>query len=152
MSAATAAASAPRKISGKQGCGRRLTHSEAQTSTQELALAKPLKRRVKFAAKSSALSPTEKASLAAGKKTFSTSAGASGTVHARKHVLNLFGSDLSASDGEAASSERVYRSPLRRKVCLSYLFFFLLVLRTMRLDPISLSLRCNGGTLIYWWW
>jgi hypothetical protein len=61
---------------------------------------------VTFAAKSSRLSPTEKASLAVGKKTFSTSAGESGMVHAMKHPLNLFSSDSSASDDEAAPSER----------------------------------------------
>jgi hypothetical protein len=47
-------------------------------SAQELALAKPLKCNTKFAAKSSRLSPTEKASIvgveAAGRKMSSTSA------------------------------------------------------------------------------
>jgi hypothetical protein len=104
--AAVGMAVAPRKISRKWGRGRRLTRSEAQTSAQELAFVPPLKHSVKFGAKSSGLSPTQKASLAAGKKTFSSSMGRSSAVRALKRVLNFFGSDSSASDEEAAPSKR----------------------------------------------
>jgi hypothetical protein len=71
------------KTSSKRGHGGKSIHSETQSSTQELALAKPLKRTTKFVAKSSRLSATEKASLAG--------------VHAAdkkpKCMLDLFGSD-----------------------------------------------------------
>jgi hypothetical protein len=46
---------------------------------------------------------------AAGKKTFCTSAGGSGATRDPKHALNLFGSDSSASDGEAASLEQSHK-------------------------------------------
>jgi hypothetical protein len=94
----------PRKTSEKWGRGRRSSHSVTQTSTQELALAKPLKCSMKFATKSSGLSPTKKASIArieaAGKKMSSTSTAGSGATHAQKCALNLFDSGLSAFDDE----------------------------------------------------
>jgi hypothetical protein len=84
-----------RKTFGKRGRGEKSIHSKTQTSAQELALAKPLKHSMKFAAKSSGLSAVEKASLAgvdaAGKKP--------------KRVLNLFGSDSSVSGSEPVPSE-----------------------------------------------
>jgi hypothetical protein len=108
-SAATGIAPAPRKTFGKWGRGRRSSHSRIQTSAQELALAKPLKHITKFTAKSSGLSPTEKASIAgveaAGKKTSSTPTTGSGVTHAPKRALNLFDSSSSASDDDTAPSE-----------------------------------------------
>jgi hypothetical protein len=105
-SAATGVAPAQRKTSGKWGCGRRSSHSETQTSAQELALAKPLKHGTKFAAKSSGLSPAEKASItrveAASKKTSSTSAAGGSMTRA----LNLFDSGSSASDDSTAPPEQ----------------------------------------------
>jgi hypothetical protein len=78
-----------------------LIHFGTQTSAQELALAKPLKCSMKFAARSSELSATEKTSLArvndAGKKP--------------KHALDLFGSDSSASDGDAVPFKRPQKRP-----------------------------------------
>jgi hypothetical protein len=83
-----------RKTFGKRGHGRRSSHSLTQTSSQELALAKPLKHSTIFAAKSSELSPAEKASVAgiesARKKMSSTSTTRSGMIRAPKHALNLF--------------------------------------------------------------
>jgi hypothetical protein len=84
------------------GHGRRSSHSVTQTSTQELALAKPLKHSMKFVAKSSRHSPTEKASVAgveaACKKMSSTFAARSGVTHAPKCALNLFDSSSLASN------------------------------------------------------
>jgi hypothetical protein len=95
-----------RKTSGKWGRRRKSSHSRTQTSTQELPLVKPLKRSMKFAAKSSGLSPAEKASItgveAAGKKASSTSTAGSGTIHAPKLALNLFDSGSSMSDDKTA--------------------------------------------------
>jgi hypothetical protein len=72
-----------------------------QTSTQELALAKPLNHSVKFAAKSSRLSAMEEASLA----------GVNATGKKPKRVLDLFGSNSSASDSEAIPSKRPLKHP-----------------------------------------
>jgi hypothetical protein len=109
-SAATGTTPAPRKIFRKRGHGRRSSHSGTHTSTQELALAKPLKCRMKFAIKSSRLSLAEKASIAgievASKKTSSTSATRGNVTHALKHALNLFDSGLSSSDDETTPPER----------------------------------------------
>jgi hypothetical protein len=121
MSAAATPAPALRKIAGKQGCGRRLSHSETQTSAQELALAKSLKHSSKFAAKSSSISTAERASVASvkvvGKKMSSTCAGGSVAAHALTRVLNLFDS---ASDNKNAPSEpprkRLSKSPLAKGV------------------------------------
>jgi hypothetical protein len=81
-SAAAAPVPGMSKTSGKWGHGRKLSLSETQTSAQELALVKPIKRSNKFAAKSSRLSPAENASVAgvkvASKKASSTSTGGSG--------------------------------------------------------------------------
>jgi hypothetical protein len=62
-SSATATAPVVRKTSVKQGRGGKSIRSEMRTSPQDLALAKPLKCSMKFAAKSSRLSATEKASF-----------------------------------------------------------------------------------------
>jgi hypothetical protein len=108
-SAAIGMAPAPRKASRKWGAGRRSSHYGTQTSTQELALAKPLKHSMNFATKSSRLSPAEKASItgveAASKKMSSTSAARSGATRAPKRALNLFDSSSSASDDETAPPE-----------------------------------------------
>jgi hypothetical protein len=81
-----------------------------QTSAQELALAKPLKRSTKFAAKSFGLSPAEKASItgveATGNKMSSTSTTGSDATRAPKRALNLFDSGSSVSDDGAAPLER----------------------------------------------
>jgi hypothetical protein len=65
---------------------------------------------MKFAAKSSGLSPAMKASIvgveATGKKMSSTSAVGSDVTHAPKRVLNLFDSSLLMSDDETAPPER----------------------------------------------
>jgi hypothetical protein len=94
-SAAAGRASAPRKTPGRRGRGRRSSHSDARTSTQELALAKALKPSKKFVAKTS-IAGAE----AAGKKTFYTSAGGSNVTRALKCALNLFGSNSSTFDSE----------------------------------------------------
>jgi hypothetical protein len=64
---------------------------------------------MKFAAKSSGLSPVENASVAgveaAGKKMSSTSVARSSTAHAPKCALNLFDSDSSMSVDETAPPE-----------------------------------------------
>jgi hypothetical protein len=90
-----------RKASGKRGHGGNSIRSGTLTSTQELALAKPLKCSTKFVARSSGLSAVKKASLArvnaASKKP--------------KRVLDLFGSNSIASDGEAVPSERPQKCP-----------------------------------------
>jgi hypothetical protein len=78
-----------------------LSRSRAQTSAQELALAKALKPCKKFAVKTYAAG-----AKAAGKKMFCTSAGRSGVTRAPKCALNLFGSDSSASDSEPIPVER----------------------------------------------
>jgi hypothetical protein len=110
MSATMGMTPAPRKTSGKWGRGRRSSHSGTQTSTQELAMARPLKHSIKFAAKFSRLSPTEKASVAgveaAGKNTSSTFAAGSGVTCAPKCALNLIGSSSSVSNDETAPPER----------------------------------------------
>jgi hypothetical protein len=71
---------------GKWGRERKSSHCKTQTFAQELALAKPKKHSNKFAAKSSGLSPIEKASVmgnkVASKKPSSISAGGSGTTQA----------------------------------------------------------------------
>jgi hypothetical protein len=94
-------APAVRKTSGKWGRGRKLVRFETRTSTQELALAKPLGRSKKFAVKSCGLDVAEKASVArinvAGGKP--------------KRALNLFGSDSSASNDESAPSQRLWKRP-----------------------------------------
>jgi hypothetical protein len=92
----------PRNTSGRRGHGRRSSRSRAQTSTQELALAKALKPYEKFATKTSAAG-----AKAACKKIFCTSTGRSGVTRAPKHALNLFGSDSSASDGKTTHVERL---------------------------------------------
>jgi hypothetical protein len=46
---------------------------------------------------------------ATGKKTFCTFIGGSGVKRAPKCALNLFGSDLSASDGETAHVKRPHK-------------------------------------------
>jgi hypothetical protein len=97
-------ASAPRKTSGRHGCGRRSSHSRVQTSAQELALSKALKPNKKFAVKTSIVGAE-----ATGKKTLCTSAGRRGATRALKRVLNLFGSDSSASDGETVPVERLHK-------------------------------------------
>jgi hypothetical protein len=65
---------------------------------------------MKHAAKSSGLSPMEKASIArveaAGKKMSSTFTAGRGVTRAPKHVLNLFDSGSSASNDKTALSER----------------------------------------------
>jgi hypothetical protein len=73
----------PRKTSRRCGHGRGSSRFGAQTFAQELALAKALKPSKKF-----------------------TTASGSGMTHSPKHVLNLFGSDSSMSDGEAIPVER----------------------------------------------
>jgi hypothetical protein len=50
-------ASTPRKTSRKHGRGRKSNHYEAQTSAQELAMAKPVKPTKKFVVASSGLGP-----------------------------------------------------------------------------------------------
>jgi hypothetical protein len=85
----------------RRGHGRRLSHSRVQTSAHELALDKALKPSKKFVVKTSTTGAE-----ATGKKTLCTSAGGSGVTCALKHALNLFGSDSSASDGEAVPIER----------------------------------------------
>jgi hypothetical protein len=100
---------APRKSSEKCGRGRKSSHPGAQTSTQELALAKPWKGNTKFAAKSSRLS-------LAGQKASSTFTGGSGVTRAPKLVLNLFDSDWLASDVEAALPEQPQKSPRESSV------------------------------------
>jgi hypothetical protein len=156
-SAATATTLVPRKTFEKWGRGRGSNCFGAQTSAQELAFANPLKCSMKFAAKSSGLSPTEKASLAgvraASKKTLDSVVGR-GEILAPKHALKLFYSDLSASNEEAAPSEGPQKccrassvpkdipkpSPVEGMV-ESDLFFFLLILMTMRVYPFLFSLR-----------
>jgi hypothetical protein len=91
-----AVALAAKKTSGKQGCGKKSTHTETHTSAQELTSAKPLGHGKKFSAKSSRLSIAEKASL--------VGIGAAGGKP--KRVVNLFGSNSSASDDESASPRR----------------------------------------------
>jgi hypothetical protein len=109
-SAATGAASLPRKTSGKRGHGRRSSRSMGQTSAQELTLAKPMKPSKKFVVKDGA----------AGKKTLSTSVGGSGMTHDSKHALKLFGSDSPAFDDETAPPERLRKhskeAPLAKDV------------------------------------
>jgi hypothetical protein len=106
----------PRKGSGKHGHGRKSSHPGAQTSAQELAVAKPLKRSMKFAAKSSRLSP-------GGWKMSSASTGRGGATHAWKCALNLFGSDSSASDAEAALSEWPRKRPRESSVGYTKILF-----------------------------
>jgi hypothetical protein len=109
MSAMMGMTPALRKTSKKWGRGRRSSHSGTQTSAQDLALARPMKHSIKFAAKFSELSPTEKASVAgveaAGKKTSSTFTARSGATCALKCALNLFDIGSSASDDETAPPE-----------------------------------------------
>jgi hypothetical protein len=92
---------APKKTSGKCGRGCQSSRSKAQTSAQELALAKALKSSKKFAMKTFVVG-----SKAVGKKTLNTSAGGSGATHALKCALNLFGSNSLASDGHIIPVER----------------------------------------------
>jgi hypothetical protein len=99
--ATVGAASMPMKTSGRRGHDRRSSHSEAQTSAQELALSKALKPSKKFAVKTFSI-----VAEATGKKMLCTSSSGSGAAHAAKCVLNLFGSDLLPSDGEAVPVER----------------------------------------------
>jgi hypothetical protein len=80
----------PRKTTQRRGRGRRSSRSGTQPSAQELALAKALKPRKKFVAK------TTVGAKAVGKKMFCTFVGGSGATCAPKHALNLFGSDSSA--------------------------------------------------------
>jgi hypothetical protein len=84
-SAATGVALEPRKTFRKRGRGRRSSHSVTQTSAQEFALAKPLKRSTKMT---------------------STSAAGSGVTCAPKCGLNLFDSSSSASEDGTAPPER----------------------------------------------
>jgi hypothetical protein len=80
-STAVAPALALRKALKEWRCARGSSHSETQTSVQELALAKPMKPSKKFVAQSSGLNITEKTSSTnlhiAGKKTSSASSGRS---------------------------------------------------------------------------
>jgi hypothetical protein len=99
-SATVGMTSAPRKTSRRRGHGRRPSHSRAETSTQELALAKALKPSKKFSTKTSTVG-----SEAADKKMFCTSTGRSGTTRAPKRALNLFGFDSSASNNETIPVE-----------------------------------------------
>jgi hypothetical protein len=71
------------------------SRSGDQTFVQELALAKPLKPSRKFISQSSDVK-------IGGGKTSSTSACGGGSGRAPAHVLDLFGSGSSASNGEAA--------------------------------------------------
>jgi hypothetical protein len=91
----------PRKTSRRCGHGRGSSRFGAQTFAQELALAKALKPSKKFTVKTFVAGVE-----AAGKKTFFTTASGSGMTHSPKHMLNLFGSDSSMSDGEAIPVER----------------------------------------------
>jgi hypothetical protein len=84
------------KTSRKRGHGKKSTRTKTRTSTQELALAKPLGCGKKFSARSSGLSVAENDSLGA-------------AVRKPKHALNLFGSNSSASDDESASLQRPQR-------------------------------------------
>jgi hypothetical protein len=81
--------------------------SRDETSTQVLALAKPLKPSKKFSSQSSRPSIIEKTSSAnlkiSGGKTFSTSMGWGGSGRAPARTLDLFDSGLSASSGEDAA-------------------------------------------------
>jgi hypothetical protein len=96
--------------------GRRLSHSGAQTSTQELTLGKALKPTKKFATKTFAAG-----SEAAGNKMFCTSKGGSGTTCAPKCVLNLFGSDSSTSNGETIPVERSRKHSKETSLALNIL-------------------------------
>jgi hypothetical protein len=87
-----AAAPAVEKTTRKQGRGKKSTCTEARTSAQELASAKPLGRGKKFSARSPVLSVVVKASIGA-------------AIGKPKHALNLFGSNPSASDDESAYPE-----------------------------------------------
>jgi hypothetical protein len=84
-----------------------LSHSGDQLSTQELALAKPLKQSKKFVSHSLGLSTTKKTSSATvkihGGKMSSTFAGRSGAAQALTRALDLFDSGSSASDGETVN-------------------------------------------------
>jgi hypothetical protein len=114
-----------------------------QTSAQELALAKPLKHSMKFAAKSSGLSLAEKAVVtgveAAGKKMFSISATGSGATCAPKRALNLFDSGLSALDDGTAPLEWPQKCSQETSSLVS---------KTMT-DPLSFLYRQNGGSFTY---
>jgi hypothetical protein len=114
-SATTVMALVPRKTSGRHDQVRRSSHSRSQTSAQELALAKALKPSKKSTTKAFAASVK-----AAGKKTLCTSTGRGSVTRALKHVLNLFDSDLSASDSKTAPLERPLKhskeSPLDKDI------------------------------------
>jgi hypothetical protein len=105
-SAAAALALASRKALKKWRGARGSSYSGTHTSTQELALAKPVKPSKKFVAQSSRLNVTKKTSSTnvkiVGKKTYFTCAGGSDATQASARALDLFDSSSSASDGEAA--------------------------------------------------
>jgi hypothetical protein len=105
----------PRKTSGKCGCGRKSFDSGSQTSTLELALAKPMKHSNKFVVKSSGLSVAEKAIASTvevvSKKTHSASAGGRGMIWALMCALDLFGSSSSSSDNKMTLQEPPHKHP-----------------------------------------
>jgi hypothetical protein len=93
-----------RKTSRKHKHHRKSSYPRAQTSTQELALAKPLKRSTKFVVESSGLNPAKQ-------KTSFAPAGGSGATRALKRALDLFGSDSLASDAKASPPEQSQKRP-----------------------------------------
>jgi hypothetical protein len=101
---------APKRASEKWKCRGGSSRSGTQTSTQELALAKPVKASKKFITPSSGLSTAEKTSpidaRVVGKRMSSISAGGSDTALAPAHAPYLFGSGSSSSNGEAALRPR----------------------------------------------
>jgi hypothetical protein len=102
-----AQAVAPEKATEKRKHVKGSSRLGDETSTQVLALAKPLKPSKKFSSQSSGHSIIEKTSSANLKisrcKTFSTSTGWGGSGRASARTLDLFDSGLSASGGEDAA-------------------------------------------------
>jgi hypothetical protein len=97
----------PKKDAEKWKYAKGSSCSGDQTSTQKLALAKPLKQSRKFGSLSSRLSVTEKTSSAnvkiSGGKTSLTSTGGGGAGWAPMCALDLFDSDSSTSDGKVVA-------------------------------------------------
>jgi hypothetical protein len=77
-----------------------------QSSSQELALAKPLKRSMKFATKSSGLSAAENASLA----------GVNAAGQKPMHALDLFGPNSSAPNSKVVPSKKPQKRPRESSV------------------------------------
>jgi hypothetical protein len=121
-SATVAPVLAPKRASEKWKCKGGSSRSGTQTSTQELALAKPVKASKKFITQSSGLSIAEKTSptdaRVVRKRMSSISAGGSDAAPAPAHAPYLFGSGSSSSNGEAAPQAPPQKCPRKSLVSM----------------------------------